>query len=283
MSDPRLTLANDRVVHRAIAAEHPNLTPADLVGAFVVTQPVVDLSLKLGGARDRQLLFGYDFAVLEERDGFAFGRSEAACYVGWVPMESLCPKPHPESHTTHVVHTRQTHSYSRADLKTPETNALSMGSRLRVGETQERFAKTEAGWIPQTHLCPAVIALDAVDMAERLLGTPYLWGGDSCFGIDCSGLVHLAFAMAGRRVEGDSDLQRARDGAHLPPNSRFARGDLLFWKGHVALVTDPETIVHANAHHMAVSFEPLHDAIARIEAQGDGPVLAHKRLIAFSI
>ena len=130
-------------------------------------------------------------------------------------------------------------------------------------------------FVPSQHLTPIqTLETDCVDVAEHLVGSPYLWGGNSAFGIDCSGLVQAALLACGIPCPGDSDLQEAAfPDAHGP----CQRGDLLFWKGHVAMVVDAETMIHANAHHMAVAYENINTAIARIEKQGDGPVTSHKR------
>jgi len=123
-----------------------------------------------------------------------------------------------------------------------------------------------------------VVADDPVTIATVLLGTPYLWGGNSAFGIDCSGLVQAACMVCGIACPGDSDMQAAGLGQLVTDGSPPRRGDLLFWKGHVAWVSGPDTILHANAHHMAVAYEGLVAAVARIAAQGGGPVTAHRRL-----
>ncbi len=124
-----------------------------------------------------------------------------------------------------------------------------------------------------------MMARDPVAVAERYLGAPYLWGGNSSFGIDCSGLVQAGCRACGMACPGDSDLQEAALGTPLAETSELRRGDLLFWRGHVAWVLDTQRILHANAHHMAVAIEGLKDAIARIAAEGGGPVTARKRLI----
>jgi cell wall-associated NlpC family hydrolase len=196
-------------------------------------------------------------------------------YVGYVHRSQLAA---PVS-ASHRVAVRATHLYARADLKSPDLGSLSLGSRVTVTGTEGRYSQTPMGWIPSGHLIPVeALADDPVEVSARLLGTPYLWGGNSAFGIDCSGLVWLGCEMCGLRCPGDSDQQRQALGQDLPESAPLRRGDLVFWKGHVAWVADPQTILHANGHDMAVAYEPLDAAIARIAAAGDGPVTARKRL-----
>jgi len=131
-------------------------------------------------------------------------------------------------------------------------------------------------FVPKPHIRPIERPFsDPVTVAQLFFGTPYLWGGNSAFGIDCSGLVQAAFLACGIDCPGDSDMQMSMG---APASAPYRRGDLLLWKGHVALCVDDEVLIHANAHHMAVAYEPILRAIARIEAQGDGPVTAHRRM-----
>jgi cell wall-associated NlpC family hydrolase len=131
--------------------------------------------------------------------------------------------------------------------------------------------------VPRAHLAP--VAGDFVAQAERFLGAPYLWGGRSARGIDCSALVQLALLAAGREAPRDSDMQAALLGTELPARAALRRGDLVFWKGHVGIMRDRDTLIHANAHHMAVAAEPFGPAAARIAAAGGGPVTGRRRLV----
>lgn len=271
MSDPRQTPANGRV-----AAERLRGTVAadtfSSGAARQVAAPVADLLRAPGGARDRQLIRGAGVTVYEEREGWAFVEAAADGYVGYVPIEALGERTAP----THVVSARASHAYGEPDFKSPELMTLSLGSLLAVDGESARLASTDAGFVPRVHLREIGPGdePDPVCVAERLLGTPYLWGGNSAWGIDCSGLVQLGCAMSGIPCPGDSDMQET---AFSDAQGAPRRGDLLFWKGHVAWVADEKTLLHANVHHMAVAHEPIDAAIARIEAQGDGPVTAHKR------
>ncbi|EPX79542.1 NLP/P60 family protein [Salipiger mucosus DSM 16094] len=250
--------------------------------AACVAAPVVDLLEAPGGGRDRQLLLGAAVRVLERQDGWAFVQARADGYMGYLPEAALAPD---AGAPTHRVAVRLTHAYAAPDMKTRDLCALSYGSLLAVtggrnGFAEVRLPGAEApGHVPARHLAPLdPPAEDPVTEAERLLGTPYLWGGNSALGIDCSGLVQVALHACGQACPGDSDLQEVALGEALPEGAAPRRGDLLFWKGHVAWVAGPDLLLHANAHHMAVALEPLEAAVARIDAQGDGRPTSHRRL-----
>lgn len=241
-----------------------------------ILRPVVDLLRAPDGPRERQVLYGESVNILSREGSWARIRAAKDGYEGHVATGDLAAP----IEATHWVSAPATHAYEAADFKSRDLCTLSFGSRVRVSAETDRFAETELGHIPIRHLTPVgTHQHDPVTVAEGFLGTPYLWGGNSRFGIDCSGLVQAALLACGISCPGDSGPQERRLGSALPAGSDYRRGDLLFWKGHVALVRDPEHILHANAHDMAVVIEPLEAAIARIAAQGDGPVTAHKRLL----
>ncbi len=275
MSDPRSTPANGRVAAARLkgqvtAERFTEGTPHRLL------RPVTDLLRRPDGPRDRQVLLGEAVTLYEEADGWAFVELARDGYVGYLRAEALGPA---EPAPTHRVCQAATHVYPAPDMKTPERMRLSLGALVQVTGTAKGFAETPLGHVPARHLAPLDRPeADPVAVAERLLGTPYLWGGNSRDGIDCSGLVQAGCLACGIACPGDSDQQEAALGRPLEADEPLRRGDLLFWKGHVAFVADETRILHANAHHMAVAFEDREAAIARIEAQGDGPVTGRRRL-----
>ena len=242
--------------------------------ARLISVPVADLRRAPGGARDRQLLMGDGVIVLNVKDGWAEVTATRDGYRGYLPEDVLGT-----GTPTHRVSAHATHLYPEPDFKTPERLSLSHGARLAVLSAGPRFAETPQGHVPLAHLSPLeTVESDPVAVAALYLGTPYLWGGNSVFGIDCSGLVQAGCLACGIPCPGDSGPQEVTLGTVLPEDAPLRRGDLLFWKGHVAWVADPDTLLHANAHHMAVAYEPIAEAIARIQAQGDGAVTSRKRL-----
>lgn len=276
MRDRRDLFATSRVAHRSLEGRVPALAYDDGT-VFGVQSPVAGLHPDPDSrALDRQVLFGTDVTVLEHRGDRAFVRDACMGYVGWMDRTDLGPL----HIATHRVAVRSTLRFGAPDFKSPDPVALSLGARVSVREFDGRYAAlASGGYVMADHLSDlATPASDPVAVAELLLGTPYLWGGNSAFGIDCSGLVQVALAACARDCPGDSDQQERALGDTLPPNSTSQRGDLLFWKGHVAWVAGPNLLLHANAQHMAVAFEPLDEAVARIAAQGNGEVTRHARL-----
>lgn len=239
-----------------------------------ILRPVVDLSPEPGALRDRQLIFGAAVTVIERRAGAAFVQAAADGYCGWVPAAALGAPAAP----THVVSAAATHVYREASIKRGEVMALSLGARLAVLGADATFLRIAEGFVPRPHARPLdPPETDPVAVAERLLGTPYLWGGNSREGIDCSGLVQVALALCGRACPADSDQQRGAFGPFLAAGTVPQRGDLFFWKGHVAMACDAEVLIHANGHTMSVAHEDISACLARIEAAGEGPFLGLKR------
>ena len=240
-----------------------------------ISRPLTDLRDTPDGARQRQLLLGAEVAVLGESDGWLSVEATADGYRGYITAEAVADGPAP----THQVCTFATHAYEAEEIKSPDLAALPFGAALDVTAERKSFFETPLGYIPKKHLRPLDRPFsDPVTIAQLHFQVPYLWGGNSTRGIDCSGLISAALRACGQTCPGDSGPQRETLGRLLEDDEDVTRGDLIFWKGHVGMMVDEATMIHANAHHMAVRYEPLAGAMARIAAQGDGPVLARKRL-----
>jgi cell wall-associated NlpC family hydrolase len=274
--DPRLhayrpDLADARLKGRIEAARfvEPQARIVAAPAAPVRRRPAQDASL------DTEALRGETVSLFEAtHEGWAWVQLVRDRYVGWMPSEALA-EPGPAA--THRVTVPRTLVFPGPDIKLPPIGWLPMAALMTVcGEAEDSNARygliEPAGAVVLQHLTPiAEVAPDFVEVAERLLHTPYLWGGRTSLGIDCSGLVQLALEMAGRSETRDCDMQVSTIGtavdlaAGLPP---LRRGDLVFWKGHVGIMQDGERLLHANAHQMAVASEPLAAMIKRMETRG---------------
>jgi len=283
VSDRRTTPANGRVA----AAHLQGQVQADrfVTGAAAqVTVFAADLCAAPHGAPDRQVLFGDIVDVYERREGWAFVQARKDGYCGYVPDTALAdPMP-----STHAVRTRHTHIYPEAGLKARPLARLPFGAQIAVAGQAGTWATViwpgGTGQVHHDHLRPLSEPMpDPAGLAALFLGTPYLWAGNTGDGIDCSGLVQAVCLAAHVPCPGDSDQQAASLGIELGDNQPFRRNDAIFWKGHVALVEDAHTMIHATAHGMTTKREPIKTAIARIEAAGDGRVTARRRLFPRSV
>jgi hypothetical protein len=216
---------------------------------------------------DTEALKGERVTIYDaNEEGWSWGQLAADGYVGYVPTSALRdPGPPP----THRVAVLRTLVFPGPSIKLPPLEGLSFGCRLAIRRIDGPLAVTDGnGFVPTRHLKPIdAREADFVAVAEQFLGVPYLWGGKSSLGIDCSGLVQLALTASGVACPRDSDMQERALGAVVPLPG-LQRGDLVFWKDHVAIARDATTFIHANAFHMAVALEPVRDAIARIAATG---------------
>jgi cell wall-associated NlpC family hydrolase len=281
--DPRLTparpdLADERLRGRVQAERYSAGTTMRVAAssAPLRREPRPDAPL------DTEALMGEAVTVYDEDEGWAWGQLQSDGYVGYLPSEGLradAPEP------THRVAALRTFIYPGPNMKLPPMGFVGLGAAVAVDGGDGDYARlASGGFVFAAHLD----ALDAheadfVAVAERLVGTPYLWGGKTSLGLDCSGLIQLALAAAGILAPRDTDMQQAALGEALEPRPDLAglrRGDLIFWKGHVGVMLDGERLIHANGHHMAVGIEPLRKAVDRIQAKEFGAITAIKRLPA---
>ena len=289
--DPRLTPARADLAAKELEGR---VTAARFVEgrAYEVIEP--QTAVRATPAPDAPLLTealkGERVTIYDlDAEGWAWGQLAADNYVGWLSANALAPAGAPP---THKVTALRTLVFPGPSIKLPPLEALPLGARLAIARMEDRLAVTRSGgYVPAPHLAPLDAAEpDFVSVAERFLGVPYLWGGKTALGLDCSGLVQVALTAAGVSCPRDSDMQEAALGRPIPAPSPLAqagegregaaalqRGDLVFWKGHVAIVRDPISLVHANAFHMAVVFEPIAQAVARIRAAG-GAITSVRRM-----
>lgn len=279
----RLDLADARLKGQVPAAQFVDGQP------YRVTVPT---AVFRGGPTDQgpriaTKLFGEPLRVFEVREGWVWAQSTVDGYVGYLRSEAVAEG---WLEGYRVVSALRSHIYRSPDIKATPTSWVPHGARVQVArpilEENRLIALEDGGWIAAAHLAaPGHKVADWVTEAARFIGAPYLWGGDSVEGIDCSGLIARALHASGRDCPRDSDQQEAALGRPLGADALWRRGDLVFWNGHVGVISSaaPEgglegaVLLHANAYAMAVSEEPAGPAIARIEALGGGPVTSRRR------
>jgi cell wall-associated NlpC family hydrolase len=276
--DPRLTLARPDLAEQALEGlvRAERFRPAE---AWQCAAPAaaVRKAPDLHAEQQDQVVFGEAFDVLDKKDGWLWGRARRDGYVGWVEATAfaegvLAP--------THRVAAIRTYAFPEPDLKSGPSTLITLNALVTVEARAGRWAKiARSGWIVERHLAALdEFETDPVAVAERYLGAPYQWGGRESLGLDCSGLVQQALYACGRACPRDTDVQAQEAGEALAGAADLRRGDLVFWKDHVALMIDEDRIIHANSHHMAVAVEPLAEAVVRIRESGAGDPTAYRRL-----
>ncbi|UTP39223.1 C40 family peptidase [Phenylobacterium sp. LH3H17] len=271
--DPRVTPARGDLASRALEGVVPAKTYADpramtaIVPAAALRRAADPWSEQLD-----QVLFGEVFEVLEEAEGYAWGQARRDGYVGFVETAALAPAGPPATHRVAAI---RTYAFAEPSIKSRALGPYSINSLVAVEAREGRFAKAaNCGWFIEAHLAPiGMFETDPAAVAERFLGAPYLWGGRESLGVDCSGLVQQALLACGKAFPRDTDQQEAVGEAV----EVLARGDLVFWNSHVAMMLDATRIIHANAFHMATAIEPLVQTRARYLANGVGDPTAYRR------
>lgn len=277
--DPRLNALRADVADARLAAAAPG---ARLVEGELREVAVPILSLyrepRFDARLDTQGLMGERVRVFDVREGWAWLQLEADGYVGYAAEDDLGAL---QSTPTHRIAVPSTFMFPAPDIKSQPVVTLTMNAKVAVIGGDERFAHLANGrFVVARHLKPiSESEADFVAVAEAYLHVPYLWGGKSVRGLDCSGLMQLSLEAAGRVAPRDSDMQEQQLGEALPKDdlNGLKRGDLVFWAGHVGVMTDAEMLLHANGHFMQVTHEPLRTAVERI-GRGNSPVTTIKRL-----
>lgn len=277
--DPRIhafrtDLADERLEHQVKAERYIPGDEAhvhrDSVPLF--TKPSFECELQT------EALFGETVRIFEIRDGWAWGQILTDGYVGYLPLEALSPG---LLEPTHRVSNLRTFIYEEANLKSPPIALISMMSLVCVTCKEGDFYElADKGYVYHSHVAPVDEAdEDFVSIASQFIGTPYLWGGRTSLGLDCSALIQIALLATGQFSWRDSDLQAGSLGelTDIKDLSELKRGDLVFWKGHIGVMVDGENLLHSNAYHMAVAVEPLKPAVERIIANDGGEITALRR------
>ena len=273
--DPRLTPANEIVACSSLKGQiqHSNFVNGN---NYQISVPFVDLLNEPGGKRNRQLIYGSKVKCFHEDEDWAFIQNNYDNYVGYIPRNSV----NMETEQTHVVSVPLAHVFSEPSIKSNNIEMLPLAAKVLVKRTENEFLETELGWISSLQLKPKTeLPKDPVSIAKLFLNAPYLWGGNTYLGIDCSGLIQISMLLCGLNCPSDSDLQLNSLGHSIEIGSPQKSGDIFFWKGHVAWALNEAQILHANAYHMTTVIEKTSDAIERIKSQEGNNIIAHKRFI----
>ncbi len=283
--DPRITPYKDGLAATHLRGVVDAKTYNDAI-RHQIMMPVAPLHRAPSNASmmDTQLLLGASFDIYDIHNGWAWGQevqsdgtgSTSKGYVGYVPNMALARSATIAAHRISVI---RAPVFIKPDLKTAVRTTLPLNAKICVDSGDGDYLHIpDMGYVHSKHIGPIEkTAGDFVTIAELHLGLPYIWGGISPDGVDCSGLVQTALRATGKDAPRDTDMQEAELGTTLPKDAKLKRGDLVFWKGHVGIMRDADTLLHANAYHMLVASEPLQTAITRIEKSA-GPVTAIKRL-----
>ncbi len=281
MFDPRVTPARkDLAAKRLEGLVEAARFVEGVVREVIEPQAPLRRMPALDAPLDTEALRGERVTIYDEDDeGWCWGELHTDGYVGFLPQQALAP---PGGEPTHRVAALRTFVFPGPAIKLVPLVALSLGSRVAIARFDRGFGwLASGGCIPAQHLVPAdSFEPDFVAVAERFVGVPYLWGGKTSLGLDCSGLVQVALQAAGMTCPRDSDMQEralGREVASAAETHEFRRGDLIYWPGHVVIMRDAATAIHANAHHMAVEIEPVAETLRRVTAAG-GKVTSIRRL-----
>jgi cell wall-associated NlpC family hydrolase len=273
--DPRLTPANAIVACSTLKGKikHSNFVEGK---NYQINVPSVDLLGAPEGKRNRQLIYGSKVKYFDEADGWAFIQNVYDNYVGYVPKNTIVSK----TTKTHIVSVPLAHVFLEPNIKSKNVEMLPLAAKVSGQIVENGFLETELGWISVSQLKRKTeLPKDPVEVSKLLQNAPYLWGGNTTLGIDCSGLIQISLLLCGIDCPGDSDQQMNTLGQNIDIGSPRKKGDIIFWKGHVAWALNERQILHANAYHMATVIEEANEAIERIKKQDNNSVIAHKRLI----
>ena len=268
--DPRRFAVRDDLADEALADEVRGVPLArGTLRGVLLPSVAVHRRPSFDAAIDTEFLCGEEVRVFAEADGWAWAQSSVDRYVGYVPSEALGPA---RSRTTHTVGVPLGLVYPEPSIKAPPVARLPMGAAILVTEdvhTKEHFCcLANGGFVLERHL--RAPADDFVAVAQWFVGAPYLWGGKTWSGIDCSGLIQLALQMVRHPCPRDSDMQEVELGEALDADAPLRRGDFVFWRGHVGIMVDGDRLLHANGYHMLTVIEPLAETIARLSRTGPG-------------